>query len=922
MSYLFKLRCLSIGLICSIAVRAAIPQIINFSTQTYKGHSINYDFYQDEAGILYVGNAYGVLQFDGVNWRKTPLVDGKSALRITQAFENKIFISSSSEFGFLNKRINGEIYYQSLKALMPEKEIGEIEHLIFHNNILYYASQYGLYAYDGSIVHTLYASAKQGFIYDVELIDGELFCFAYNAKIYQIDGLSLIESTKNLPKNKVIIGKMDQYILTNESILFTDNHATIDFSEQKITCFSPLNHDQIAVGTQHGGLYILDSRGEILSHYNKNTGLKDDYIRRLFLDKNGDIWLAYNNGIGLIKWNAPITYLKSSSITGIEGMGLCAQVKSDTLYLGTTQGLFYLENWEHNLHKMIPFKRVKGLSGGVNDLSISNGHLIACYFSEVFEIKGDQSYLRSDGRWWGSWIWKQIDANTAIVGNYVGLSLFKYINHQWHFAHKIKGFEESSRVLEVDENGVIWVIQGNKGLYRVVLSAEQNIAVEVTNYAEKLNLQPDFFNDIFRFQNKIYMATYGGMFELVSDSLMPLKNFQVAPEKLHRVRKLNNNELYAIYNDQAHPMQQNNGVWEIYNAQISFLQHSLVGSAEHIKELKTNFYAIGTEEGFAFYNAQEQKIDFSGNCLIREIVVFDEEQDSLLFHEQPTQSFTLPYYFNNLRINFSIAIFGDGKQIVYETRLKRNNKIIYNWQGVKGNQFREFTNLKEGNYIFEVRALKGGFILGEKSMEFTISPPWYRTGWAFIFYTLLLILLFLWIKVLFKRQQKKLIEEKRKELEIKEKLHHAEKLEIDLKNKENELAYLALTSTQKKEILSRVAQNLEAIAKDLKDEDRYKINAVKRIVEGNLDDNSNWENFQVHFDQKNDNFFAKLKEIDPKITEAYLLFCSYVRMGKSNKEIADLLNISVAAIEKRKYRLKKKWDMDQEANFTDFLRAL
>ena len=89
-------------LLCSRLVQA-IPQIINFSSKDYKSHSINYDFVQDKQGLIYVANAYGVLIFDGVNWRKVGLNDGKSAISLTQSEEGKIFVGSSSEFGFLQK---------------------------------------------------------------------------------------------------------------------------------------------------------------------------------------------------------------------------------------------------------------------------------------------------------------------------------------------------------------------------------------------------------------------------------------------------------------------------------------------------------------------------------------------------------------------------------------------------------------------------------------------------------------------------------------------------------------------------------------------------------------------------------------------------------------------------------------------------
>ena len=53
------------------------------------------------------------------------------------------------------------------------------------------------------------------------------------------------------------------------------------------------------------------------------------------------------------------------------------------------------------------------------------------------------------------------------------------------------------------------------------------------------------------------------------------------------------------------------------------------------------------------------------------------------------------------------------------------------------------------------------------------------------------------------------------ELEIKEKLHRTEKLEIELKNKENELAYMALSYTQKKEMLASLETKLDSLSKEL-----------------------------------------------------------------------------------------------------------
>lgn len=905
----------------------AIPQIINYSSKDYKSHSINFDFVQDQQGLIYVANAYGVLIFDGVNWRKVGLNDGKSALSLTQSQEGKIFVGSSSEFGFLQKDERGNVTYQSLKDKMPDKEIGEINNIIAVGNKVFFQAYQGLYVYDQGEITKINFPPNDLLVYNLKVVNQQLYAFTYGKGFYKIKNNQAQLISRNIPSDAIIsfqAFQSDTLWITKNGVYNEGKKLVVDLQNAIVHSCINITKNSLLLATQNNGLYHINYKGEILSNYNKSNGLRDNFIRKLFVDFNNDLWLAYNNGIGLVKWNSTVKYINSSDFNKLEGMGLASVIKGDTLFLGTTQGLFYLPKWKYNIHKSSKFYKINGLNGAINYLTIANNKLIACYSSEVYQINGTKAVLISDKSWYGSWIWKNdVIKNQAFVGNYVGLSKFIFEKNQWKFSAKIKGFDESSRVMEIDDRGIIWVVQGNKGLYRVELNKDKDSAVSVVNYATKLQLSPQHFNDIFKLNNTIYVSTYKGVFVLKNDELIEDKTFNRIKPYTDRIRKMSENQLYSIYNDQAHPLKYDSKTgWNFYYTEASFLESPLVGSAEYFNQLNDSLYIIGTEDGFALYQPKNNTFAFKGNCLIREINVLSDKKDSLWFVDDPKQMFQLKYRENNIRIGFSIAIFGESKQISYETKLLRNGKVWFNWQKVMGNPFREFTNLPEGKYTFEVKAKKGNFEMGNKQITFVVLPPWYRTTWAYVLYFSLLVVLVIYINNLFKKQRLKLIAEKQQELAIKEKLFHAEKLEIELQNKENELAYIALTYTQKKEILSRVAQNLDAISKDMDFENRQKIVGIKRIVEGNLDDESNWQNFQVHFDQKNDNFFTKLKQIDPKITEAYLLFCSYVKMGKSNKEIADLLNISVAAVEKRKYRLKLKWNIENDDNFTDFLREL
>ena len=145
------------------------------------------------------------------------------------------------------------------------------------------------------------------------------------------------------------------------------------------------------------------------------------------------------------------------------------------------------------------------------------------------------------------------------------------------------------------------------------------------------------------------------------------------------------------------------------------------------------------------------------------------------------------------------------------------------------------------------------------------------------------------------------------------------KLEADMVLKNHELASLATTVTQKTEFLSQLKDKLEIIHKDSDNTDQTVFKEVIKTIDQDLDFDDNWSKFQIHFDELHHNFLHRLREKYPKLNPSWLLLCAYIRMNKSNKEIAALMNISVAGVEKRKYRLREKLGMAEEEKLSDFI---
>ncbi len=125
-------------------------------------------------------------------------------------------------------------------------------------------------------------------------------------------------------------------------------------------------------------------------------------------------------------------------------------------------------------------------------------------------------------------------------------------------------------------------------------------------------------------------------------------------------------------------------------------------------------------------------------------------------------------------------------------------------------------------------------------------------------------------------------------------------------------------------------RQLKELAKSIDEIRTYKDNTeikkalykLKGQIEYKLDDDLCWGAFQNHFDLVHSDFYKKLKNDYDQLSFADLELCAFLRMEMSNKEISNQLNISVRGVETRRYRLKKKLNLQRNQDIIDFLVSL
>ena len=326
MVYLNKFCCLFFFIIAmSISAGAAetdstlfAPDSIvikNFSAGDYKATSINYSGIENEDGVLFFANESGVLIYDGSEWTLISVKDF-SAVTSLLARDGKVYVGAGNEFGYIEQNSQGKYEYSSLRHLvkLPKKEnIGFIWQIVRVGNDIFFSSMEMLLRYDGKQVHKI--EAKNSYIFS---IGKKLFVSPVEK------GLAIVVKDSLHTVNKDFSLKDDNafgYIkgLKGEDLIVTAHHGIfkIDTSTYKTTSWKGEGNDFLinksvyfgltwgdslyAISTAKDGLILINKEGKLVQKLKKDNGLSGNYLREMFEDRRGNLWVTSDSGLNYLQ---------------------------------------------------------------------------------------------------------------------------------------------------------------------------------------------------------------------------------------------------------------------------------------------------------------------------------------------------------------------------------------------------------------------------------------------------------------------------------------------------------------------------------------------------------------------------------------------------------------------------------------------
>jgi signal transduction histidine kinase/ligand-binding sensor domain-containing protein len=192
------------------------------------------------------------------------------------------------------------------------------------------------------------------------------------------------------------------------------------------------------------------------------------------------------------------------------------------------------------------------------------------------------------------------------------------------------------------------------------------------------------------------------------------------------------------------------------------------------------------------------------------------EKDGIL--EDPiwkAKMINLPYNQNSFSIDFIALNYNSSEAIKYSYRLENFDN---GWNNLGTDHKASFFNIPPGNYTLHVKAINGEGSVTEKILTIIISPPWWKTWWAYSFYTLLFILLGY---LIYKYQKYYIVKRERERTQQKE-LAQA---------KEIEKAYTELKTTQAQLVQSEKMASLGELTAGIAHEIQNPLNFVNNFSE-------------------------------------------------------------------------------------------
>ena len=584
--------------------------------------------------------------------------------------------------------------------------------------------------------------------------------------------------------------------LDNDKNIFTRFHFAIEKSLQFSSSVASVVEEKINDATilwisTYGGLVRLNfttqESARFIKQKNDPYSIISNEINDVLKDRSGAVWLATENGISYFSHKSQKFNNLFSVQSGVQKFNVIikSNVKAfdknpdGTIFFGTANGVYgYSSSSSQPLIKNYNFATqlnvwslastndylwVGTYGQGLKQLNLKNGSVknweieSPTFKTSAFEYLKSM-YLDEDKNLWiGFW------------GG--GLARFNTNTDKYKIWITESGNSNSISHNDVwaihkDKKGRMWIGTNGGGLnlFEDTNGGKFQRWIDVLDKSKQLSSNSIYSiceskqrNDTSKNEETILWAgTSNGLNKVVihnSSDLYNLKSLKIEVSSFTTQNGLADNSVKSILEDK------NGNLWIGTNSGISFfdvLKESFVNynNSDGIIGNEFNsgsaFYSnnglmyFGSIEGLNVFNPDHiRQSEFIPPIVITDFQIFNEpvkigEDSPLNTSILNIKKIVLAYSQNVFSFQFAALDYNSPQSIHYAYQMEGFDK---EWVYTDDRRFISYTNLDPGTYQFKVKATNSDGVWNNnfKSITIIINQPWWRTGWAYAFYVLLII---------------------------------------------------------------------------------------------------------------------------------------------------------------------------------------
>lgn len=914
------------------------PYVVNIYSKSYNADNKNWAIGEDERGILYFGNDGGLLQYDGIEWTLYKMNKAPILRSLAVKSHNTIFTGGYEEFGRWDRDISGELIYTSLSDSIDKSSFrnDDFWKIWIDTSVVYFQSFNTIYVYDYKNITSI--TSENGFLflskvrdeYYVQQMQGPLFRLK-GSKLEKIEGSDFLEKTDVrviLPygRDKIIIGTARQglYIYDGKTFSTWNPVLTSELNAKDLNCGILTSSGTYMLGTILGGVYEVDTKGNILNRLSADNTLQNNTILSLFEDSRKNVWVAMDRGLANIHYINDIDCY--TDIYGKTPTVYDAQIWKDKLFLATNQGVFYLNTTDLSQPSTLDkLKFVEGTQGQVWKLNKLGEELYCCHNRGLLKINPNLTIQSAFSVDIGLYDMNNINIynlKSIILPTYYSVRILHPDTRKIYISSKIK---EPILTAMDDHLDNLWLEHFNKGVYRCRLNKDLTEIESYKYYGGDSGDGLPYKLKIFKIGGRIML--YGNnsfyTYDDIHDSIVSSTILNECFKSIKGIKNIisgADHEFWALGKNAVYRFK-----FDGYNAEIldNFTFEGnlyLVNNSENASNINSNQTLICLDNGFLIYTKSDSTAGFTQKIKLKTPFLSAVESSNIkgekLFLEISANAKIKNSFKHLITFSFS-SPDAFSPNITFQYKLQG---IDIDWLEKENINKISYARLPTGKYTLFLRTKNNiGNFSEQIEYKFEILPPWHATIWAFFAYVIIFMLTFYFIWSLILRRYRNLHLQKIRARETKRLRSLASELQDKLELKSAELLTQTSFIIQKNELIMKVKDIVDVFRPTATNKDVLQI--IKKIdsLIDTVDHEADWKSFMIAFEEKHNDFFKKLKTEYPELTANDLRLCACLRLNLESKEIASLMNLSVRAVENSRYRLRKKMNLSPNQNLNEII---